>query len=319
VRADVVADHHGFLHETAFYSSDDELLAIVIPFLRGGIKAGEPTLVALGAGNTELVRAAMGDISNISFVDAYRERPANTVKNNLEILATHLARDAQRIRIIGDVPHPGTGRPWEWWARYEAAANHIYAHFPLWAICPYDTRITPDNVLTDVMRTHPHVATADGRHVPNARFEDPAEFLTNRPAARADPLEATPPMIDLVNPTPAGARLAVRDASRGCRLDGIEVEKFVLAVNETVINALCHGRPPVRVRLWPGLDRLVTTITDRGNGPTDPFIGLAPAKNGSSGGVGLWLTHHMCSLVTLGRDDDGFTIRLVIGTPSLAA
>jgi anti-sigma regulatory factor (Ser/Thr protein kinase) len=58
----------------------------------------------------------------------------------------------------------------------------------------------------------------------------------------------------------------------------------------------------------------VVAVTDGGDGPTDPFAGLLPARNGSGGGLGLWLTHQLCDHVTLGRTGEGFTIRLVAET-----
>ena len=59
----------------------------------------------------------------------------------------------------------------------------------------------------------------------------------------------------------------------------------------------------------------MATVTDRGDGPPDPFAGLLPVTDSSSGGLGLWLTHQLCSHVTHDTTDDGFTIRLVGGTP----
>ena len=55
--------------------------------------------------------------------------------------------------------------------------------------------------------------------------------------------------------------------------------------------------------------------SDRGDGPADPFAGLLPVTDTCSAGLGLWLTHQLCSHVTLDTTDDGFTIRLVVGTP----
>lgn len=311
--------HRGFFHEAAFYDSDDEFLTIVIPFLTGGAEAGEPTIVVVSEDKAELIRTTLGDTPDISFANAreHYTRPASVIKAYRQTLAAHVARGARQIRVVGEVPHPGTGRPWEWWARYEAAFNHAFAEFPAWVICPYDARIAPTEVLADVARTHPRVATADGRHVVSSSFEDPVEFLTSRPAGGADPLESTPPMIDLVDPTLSDARRAVRNASRASRLDDAEVADFVWAVSEAVDNGISHGRPPVRLRLWPDTDRIVVTVTDQGHGPTDPLAGLLPTTYASSVGLGLWLTHQICSYVTHGRDDDGFTIRLVAGIPSL--
>ena len=152
-------------------------------------------------------------------------------------------------------------------------------------------------------------------------------------------------MIDLMDPPPAAARHAVHTAGmirpdsfrrdsvpldtvrpdsiapgtfqvdprqRGTpqpgipQLDATTIEDLVFAVSEAVTNAVTHGRPPIRVRLWTAPDRIVATVTDRSNGP---------ATNTSSGELGLWLTHQLCSHVTLDTTDEGFTIRLVVGTP----
>ena len=99
------------------------------------------------------------------------------------------------------------------------------------------------------------------------------------------------------------------------QLDATTIEDLVFAVSEAVTNAVTHGRPPIRVRLWTAPDRIVATVTDRGDGPADPFVGLLPVTNTSSGELGLWLTHQLCNHVTLDTTDEGFTIRLVVGTP----
>ncbi|MGH3886934.1 MAG: anti-sigma factor RsbA family regulatory protein [Pseudonocardiaceae bacterium] len=315
MRTGAATGHHGYFHEAALYGSDDEFLSMVIPFLEGGAEAGEPIVVALGETNTKLVQAGMGNTSNVSFMDAnaHYNRPASVIKSYRQLLAAHVARGAPQIRVVGDVPHPGVGRQWEKWARYEAVINHAFDDFPLWGLCTYDTRTTPGDALADVARTHPYLATPDGQHVPNANFEDPADFLTRRPPAGADPLETSPPITELVDPTPAVARRTVRSAAHASRLDPDELEGLVFAVSEAVTNAAYHGRPPVCLRLWAGPNRLVATVTDQGHGPTDPFVGLVPTTNSSSGGLGLWMTHQMCSHVTLSSSDEGFTVRVVAG------
>ena len=59
MRTGAAAGHHCYLHEAVYYGSDQELLDVAVPFLQGGIEAGEPTLVGFGAANTHLVRAAL--------------------------------------------------------------------------------------------------------------------------------------------------------------------------------------------------------------------------------------------------------------------
>jgi anti-sigma regulatory factor (Ser/Thr protein kinase) len=342
MRMSAPADRHGYLHEAVLYDSDEELLGVVVPFLQEGVAVGEPCLVALGSSTTGLVRAALGETTGLRFLDDRYDRPATVIRSNRALFAAHLSDGASQIRVVSEVPHPGVGAPWDGWARYEAAINHAYAEFPLWGLCAYDTRITPDPVLDDVARTHPHLATAGGYRV-NPHYQDPAEFLTRRPPSHADPVEtAFPPIVDLSDPTPAAARDAARTASmtppdtfrptgpgtiqveasqpaaprcEAPQLDPTDIELLVFAVSEAVTNALIHGRPPVRLRLWTAQDRIVATVTDRGDGPVDPFAGLLPVSNTCPSGLGLWLSHQVCSHVTLDTTDDGFAIRLVVGTP----
>lgn len=312
MRTGAAAEHRGFFHETAFYASDEEFLSVVIPFLSGGVAAGEPTLAVFAESNERLVRDALGADSGVIFVrgDAQYRRPAGAIKRYREMLAGHVAAGAAQIRVAGDVPHPGVGVPWEWWARYEAAVNHAYDDFPMWGLCPYDTRTTPDEVLDFVRRTHPHIATPLG-HAANLAFQDPFAVLAEGVTPWRDPLEGTAPAIELSAPTTTQARgaLVALQATAGLAED--DLSGLLLATTETVTNAVLHGRPPVLLRLWAAPGRIVVTVTDHGPGPADPLVGLVPGV--SPGGWGLWLAHQICSYVSLQREPDGFTVRLLGG------
>ncbi|MEU9507031.1 sensor histidine kinase [Micromonospora sp. NPDC048170] len=314
MRTGAAAGHHGYYHEAIRYASDDELLAVVVPFLLGGAEAGEPTFVALGERTGGLVRSALPAGAPVQFLsggDVYA-RPAGAIRSYRQLLAEQLAAGAGQIRIVGEMPPASFGATWDWWARYESAINHAYDEFPLWSMCAYDTRITPPWVMADVARTHPRFATADGRHVPSPTWTPPAEYLReNRPIV-ADPAQAQPPAVELVDPTAAEARAAVRKADHG-QVPVDEVEDLVVAVSEIVTNALRHGRPPVRLRVWAGDDRILATVSDGGEGPGDPFCGLLPASDGTPGGLGVWITYQSCNHVTWQRGDDGFVLRLTAG------
>jgi anti-sigma regulatory factor (Ser/Thr protein kinase) len=316
MRTGAAVGHQGYFHEAAFYGSDDDFLSIVVPFLEDGLKAGEPTLVAFGGTNEKLIRGAMGGASGLSFLSGAVQyaRPASAIKKYRAMMAAHVAGGAEQIRIVGDVPHPGLGASWDWWARYEATVNHAFDDFPLWGLCPYDTRITPDDVLADVVRTHPHIASADGEHRSNAEFEDPVGFLGRLGSPGLDPLEQAPPSVELWSPTPSAARDAVIRVAAGTGVSASDVDDLVIAVSEAVTNAERHGVAPTRLRLWTGTDRLVATVTDRGRGPADPFAGLIPARS-SAGGLGLWIVHQICARVTMSTGEDGFTLRMVVGNP----
>ncbi|HEX5996111.1 MAG TPA: sensor histidine kinase [Jiangellales bacterium] len=316
MRTGAAAGHHGYFHEAVCYDSDEHLLGVAVPFLLGGVAAGEPTVVSLGPRNAALVRAALPAESGVSFLtggEVYA-RPAAAIRSYRQLLASYVADGAQQIRIIGELPVDALGATWDWWARYESAINHAYDDFPLWSMCAYDTRVTPAPVLQDVARTHPRFARPDSSHVPSASYTEPTVYLREERPLLLDPIQRTPPLSELTNPAPAQARRAVYDADRG-HLPARDIEDLVVAVSETIGNALRHGRPPVRFHLWSAEDRIVVSVSDRGDGPKDPFAGLLPASNGSVGGLGLWITYQSCNHVTMHRSADAFTLRLTAGNP----
>jgi anti-sigma regulatory factor (Ser/Thr protein kinase) len=312
MRSGAAAGHEGIFHETAFYGSDEEFLAVVLP-LRDGVAAGEPTVSLFDERHQPLVRAALGAHSGVTFIDGGRHylRPAAAIRRHREMLAGYVAQGATQIRIAGDVPHPGVGVPWEWWARYEAAANVVYDEFPMYGLCPYDTRTTPPEVLDHARRTHTHVVAADGQRVPSPIYQRPRDFMATAVTAWVEPIEASPPAIDLSDPSPAQARDAVGALQAIAMLTDEDLHGMILSVSEAVTNAIVHGRPTVRVRAWAQWGRIVTTVSDRGAGPADPVAGLMPG--GEPGGFGLWLAHQLCAYVSLQRGREGFTIRLVAG------
>jgi anti-sigma regulatory factor (Ser/Thr protein kinase) len=309
------AGQAGFIHEAAYYGSDEEFLDLVVPFLTGGLNAGEPTFAVFTEPKIAMLRDALPDPSPVTFLngEVQYDRPAATIQTYRQVVSDQLAAGARQVRVAGGVPHPGVGVPWTGWARYEAAVNHAFADFPLRAMCPYDTRITPDEVLADVARTHPGLVTAGGKRTVSADYLEPAEFLGTRVHPEPDPLEDFPPAMEMADPVTGAARRAVEAVALACGIPRDETDDLVTAVDEAVANALLHGRRPVRLRVWAGPQRVVVAVADRGPGPSDPFAGLLPAARFPDGGLGLWLIHHLCRHVTMSRDEHGFTIRLIAG------
>ncbi|GHF60803.1 hypothetical protein GCM10017566_37690 [Amycolatopsis bartoniae] len=300
-----------------YYSSDKALLDTAVPFLLGGIEAGEPTVVSLGERKTALLRERLGDLDGLVYQGggAVYARPAVAIRAYRDLLTGFVAEGAAQIRVIGEIPPEGLGATWDWWARYEATVNVAYREFPLWSMCIYDTRSTPAHVLDDVARTHPRRAGPGGDHRPNPDYVGAAGFLSAPRVVEPDPVEATPPLVDVTGVAPSAARRALLGVnSAGVGQD--DFEDFLVAVSEVVTNAIEHGAPPVRMRCWATDGRLVVTVTDRGPGPADPFAGLLPAAKAPNGGLGLWLAHQLCNHVVFGRNQEGdFVVRLTAGRP----
>ncbi|WP_299960476.1 ATP-binding protein [uncultured Modestobacter sp.] len=168
--------------------------------------------------------------------------------------------------------------------------------------------------LLEGLAAHPHLVSRSGR-VANREFIDPAAYLGTLPVPD-EPLERTAPALVFDDVTDfIGLRRTVRARLRS--LDGPAdlIEDYLLAVDEMTSNATLHGRRPVGVRLWSTPGRLVCTIRDAGDGPTDPFAGYGPAhgEDLSAGGMGLWLARQLCDHVALRRDAHGNSIRLSVG------
>jgi anti-sigma regulatory factor (Ser/Thr protein kinase) len=304
---------HRLVHAAAIYGSDEAFLAMVVPFLRAGVAAGEPTLLCLEPHRRQLVHEALGYASGLTLLpdEARCDHPILALGHNEGLFRRHLDDGAARVRILGDVPTTGHGAPWSGWARYEAAMNHVFGGLPLMAVCPYDTRSSPPEVLDDVERTHQRLLTEDGADRANPRYVAPDAFLAERDGGEVDPLEHDRPDVELAEPTPATGRAAVAALARTTALDRETAENLVFAVSEIVTNAVVHGRPPVVLRAWSALDRVVVAVTDRGSGPADPFSGYLRDPGGA---LGLWLARQLCS-VTMAREPTAFTVRLVAATP----
>ncbi|SER84035.1 sensor histidine kinase [Lentzea albida] len=300
----------GFFHETAFYGSDDDFLAHAVPFLEDGLRAGEPSVVACSEWNTALLRAALGDAAVLYRPSANQySRPSESIVAFRDLFREHTEDGARQMRVVGDVPHPGVGACWDWWARYEAAVNQAYAEFPVWGLCPYDTRTTPAEVLADVVRTHPNIATSPGTHEVNPGYREGLAASAPVP----DVLERGVPRVELVDPTAGAVREAVGAAIDGMDLSEDEAHDVVYAASEVVTNGLTHGVAPVRFRLWADGARVLVAVTDRGQGPSDPLAGLVPTTETLSAGLGLWILHRTCDYVSMGREADGFTVRVSVG------
>lgn len=303
-----------YVHRAALYESDDEFLTLVLPFLREGLEAEEPTFLVVEPAREALVRAELDDPAALTCLvrSEYFVDPLVTLRASFELFSSSTPQDGSgTVRVVGET-YLGDESGWDGWGRYEALVNHFYAELPVSSLCPYDCRTTPVAVLDDVARTHRELLSVHADAVPNDRYLEPSQYLTARADAELDPLEQGSPQLVRRSPSLGEARAAVGALARSVPLEEETVFGLVLAVNEAIVNAEAHGRPPAELRAWAGPDRVVVTVRDRGPGPASPFVGLL--RDPGEGRLGLWLSNRLCSRVTLTSDVDGFTVHLVAGT-----
>jgi anti-sigma regulatory factor (Ser/Thr protein kinase) len=300
----------GQVHEAGFYGSDAEFRALIVPFAEEGIAAGQPVILGYDKRKSGLLRSWLGDPAEVTFINdtSLYATPARAIAGYRKLFARHLAAGAAQIRIAGDVPHEGNGGSFEGWDRYESAVNTVWDDFPVRSRCLYDISIAAPQVLECALRTHPCIVQSSGTRRLNDRYQDPATFEALPPLP--DPVEQSPPALDLVEPSTAQARHAVTSTGRG-HVSDPRLQELVLGVSEAVANARRYGRPPVTLRIWTAAGRVVVHVHDAGPGPADPLAGLAPAAGAHSlSGAGLWLIHMLNLHPALIRSGDGFTLRL---------
>lgn len=305
----------GHFHEAGFYSSDAEFRALIVPFAEEGIAAGEPVILGYDERKSGLLRSWLTDPSAAHFIgdESLYATPARAIAAYRRLFESHVAAGAGQIRITGEVPHPGNGRRFEGWDRYESAVNTVWQDFPVWGRCLYDITTVPASVVDVVERTHPRIISPSGQRRASDRYQDTLVF-EGLPYA-PDPLEHSPPLAELVGSSAADARHTLERIARG-RIPAAILQDLLIAVTEALANAQRHGRPPTTVRIWATADRIVVTVHDTGPGPADRLAGLVPAPSSTADqrlGLGMWVMHQLDIDVALRYTDDGFTVRLLAG------
>jgi hypothetical protein len=100
-----VVDHScGFAHEALLYAAMDEFVAGTAPFVREGVEAGEPVLVAVSAEKIDRLRAELnGHGAQVLFVDMAElgANPARIIPAWQEFAGEHLRPD-RPVRGIGE-------------------------------------------------------------------------------------------------------------------------------------------------------------------------------------------------------------------------
>ena len=187
MRTGAAHGHVGHVHEAGFYSSDAEFLALIVPFVTGGIAAGEPVIIGYDDRKCDLLRAELSRPDAVSFIADTRlyATPAGAIEAYRQQFERHVAAGAEQIRIAGDVPHEGNGGRFAGWDRYESAVNVVWQDYPVYSRCLYDATTVADPVRDVVERTHRRLLTADGGATASPRYQEVADFERLPPVGRS--------------------------------------------------------------------------------------------------------------------------------------
>lgn len=305
-----------FRHDVGFYSSDEEFRDLIVPFVQAGLEAGEAVIFGYDPHKVALLQSwlpASDAISYVSETNPYGS-PALALDGWRQLVEARTAKGYPRVRIAGNVPHPGYGVPYAGWDRYEMAIDRAWGSTRAWARCLYDTRLAPAAVVERARRIHHHLADpADGGApdlIENPDFRE-VRSLGECLLPSLDAVGGQEPLVELVDPPPAQARTLVGQLA-GDRIGQALIDDLCLATSEVVTNATVHGTPPVVVRVWAATGKVTVQIRDCGPGPADPLIGLlSPPSATVESGRGLGIVQRLALATLLHASDDGFAVQLL--------
>jgi anti-sigma regulatory factor (Ser/Thr protein kinase) len=294
------------------YSTDDELLAVCVPFLRAGLRAGDAVVLSCAAPRTALLADAVGRDPGLTVLpppQAWR-RPIAAMQEYQDLVDAEV-RAGRRVRIVADSHFGPVPTDWSEWARFEAVCHHATRADPVWRICLLDRRETPAEVITATDRLHPFRYDR-GVRIRSSAYQAPADNVRQDAYVSRDPLTDLPPRLaadDLTAGHLATLRQRVTAVLEQLPLPPWRVHEFTVAVSETVANAIRHGRPPVRMSLWSTPGRVLCTVTDLGAGfdyPLSSYLHLDPER----AGLGVFLTRQLADQVNICWTPEAFTVRL---------
>ncbi len=292
-------------HMAALYADADDYAATVGGFVRDGLIAGDPVLVAVPAGQALLLLDVLGHrLDAVTFVDmtTLGRNPARIIPDVQRFADAH---SGQLVWYVGE-PLWTSRTPAEYTEtmRHEALLNLAFAGRPMCMLCPYGLASLDPGVLADVRRTHPVLMRAQGA-------EPSPDFGGDWPETGQDPMPAPPAGLTVLTyrDEPAAARAFVRAMASAAGLREPGLTDLVIAVGELAANTLRHTSGTGTIGVWATAAEVICEVSDTGH-IRDALAGRRFPAADAGRGHGLWVVHQVCDLVEMRTGNSGTTFRL---------
>lgn len=300
-----------FSHEALLYSGEQGFVEATLPFIREGLAAREPTLVAVEAAKIDRLRHELdGEGELVMFADMAElgANPARIIPAWQAFVAAHTV-DGRPARGIGEPIWPGrSAAELVECQLHESLLNLAFAAAPAWRLlCPYDVDALDESVVEEARRSHPVVLEDGVRHASAsyrgldaiaAPFDEP---LPGAPAS-ADELTFAADSLGAVR------QLVYRTAAEA-GLGTARAHDLVLAVSEVAANSVRHGGGAGLLRIWEEPEAIVCDVRDAGH-IRDPLVGRERPALDQQNRRGLWIANQLCELVQVRSFDTGTVVRL---------
>jgi anti-sigma regulatory factor (Ser/Thr protein kinase) len=304
---------HG--HGAAVVSGPDELLAVALPFLDAGLRAGDLVALTCPQETVQLICRELGEraraVESDPRMSLLGARAPDALTMCRRYLERAMASGSGRLRVVAEVDFGNDPADWREGQRFESVYNRLLGSAPVSAVCLYDRDRLPAAVVASAAQTHPEVVRG-AAWSPSPRFQDPGVYVPSLPLPR-EPVEDAEPIFAVDDArTLAGLRHQLGAVIASLVPDRDQQEDLHLAAAEIAANAFRHGVRPVAAGVWADGDRVICVISDRGTSYSDPFSGFTPAHglDLSNGGMGLWLARKLWDHVDVLPTDEGLSVRL---------
>jgi anti-sigma regulatory factor (Ser/Thr protein kinase) len=303
-------------HGAAVVGTEPDLLAVALPFIDEGLRAGDHDALNCPQSTVDLLTRELGERAGaleseprLSLLGA-RAPDALTMAGRFLERAT--VSGSGRLRILSEIDFGDDPAGWREGQRFESVFNRLLGAAPIDVVCMYDRRRLPAPVVESAAATHPFLVDGAGLRAANPAFQDPGTYVPSLPLPR-EPVEDEDPVLAIDDArTLAGLRHQLGAVIASLVPEREQQEDLHLAAAEIAANAFRHGVRPVSARVWADGDRIVCVISDRGTTYGDPFSGFVPAHglDLSHGGMGLWLARKLWDHVDVLPGPAGLSVRL---------
>jgi hypothetical protein len=276
-----------------------------VPFIRDGLEASEPVMVAVTALHTKWLRDALDGQAEVEFVDMDElgRNPAPIIPAWQQFLNTR----SGPVRGIGEPIWPGR-RPEELaeCQLHEAMLNiAIDPETPFWLICLYDVVTLSSAVVEEAHRSHPVIVSAGsyqgsthytGRAHIDEMFAAELSELVGQPIATVFTAHNMSRLYTYIK-----LELYVAGLPAGAAGD------LAATTQQLALNSLQRGAAEVTVQIWSQPHALICEVVD--DTVIDHLL-LGRRVPIDDEYDGLWHANQLCDLVQMRSSLAGTTIRL---------
>lgn len=298
-----------FRHEALLYAGQSDFVTGTVPFVRDGVRAGEPVLVVESAERLRMLREALGDdAKHVVFADMAEvgANPARIIPAWVDFVDRH--PNASRLRGIGEPIWNGrSDDELVECQRHEALLNTAFDDGrPWWLLCPYDVTSLPADVIAEAARSHRFVSRSDGAALAadyqagTSRFPLNVGFLQPERTLLATAFDK-----DGIQ----GLRIKLRTVLADSGLDPMQQSDLIASVNEIASNSIIYGGGGGTVTLWLDSGKVVCEVRDAGTVEAPLADRRKPSPDPESP-RGFWLANQLCDLVQVRSDQSGTAVRL---------